>query len=206
MNEIDADKKQSADDFNNIVKPVIEKYCDAKIIHLEKLQGKLPLMLDHYFSTDALYIKDGKMFGVSSRIQRGKNYYGFSSRAERDSKTKTELQKHSDAIANDDYLPEITLQAYIVGDDLTIGMARTVDVVDYITKYKPRPIHTGKAEVGQATFYPVSWQDFQSKGYRLKIIHENKKSAITTVEKYDCKNEIAADYPPCYNLLEDKIT
>lgn len=174
---VDSDKKQSADDFNNLVKPAIEKYCDAKIIHTENLRGKLPLMLDREFSTDALYIKDGKMFGVSSRIQRGKNWRTFSIRSGRDSKNKTEFEKHSDAIANDDYLPEITLQAYIVDDDFTIGMARTVDVVDYITKYKPRPIHTGKAEVGQAEFYPVSWQDFQNKGYRLKIIHENKKVA-----------------------------
>ena len=175
-NQIDADKKQSADDFEKIVLPVIEKYCGAKIIHTENLRGKLPLMLDHYFSTDALYIKDGKMFGVSSRIQRGKNYYGFSSRAERDSKTKTELQKHSDAIANDDYLPEITIQAYIDGDDLTVGLANTVDVVDFIKKYKPQPKHTSKSKVGQATFYPVSWRDMQQKGYHLKIIHEKIKN------------------------------
>lgn len=180
MSKIDTDKKQSADDFNNLVKPAIEKHCGAKIIHLEKLNGALPLMLDRHFSTDALYIKDGKMFGLSSRIQRGKNWRTFSIRAGRDSKTKTEFEKHSDAIANDDYLPEITLQAYIVGDDLTVGLAHTVDVVDFIKKYKPQPIHTSKGEVGQAEFYPVSWQDFQSKGYRLKIIHENKKSATKT--------------------------
>lgn len=179
---IDSDKKQSADDFEKIVSPVIEKYCGATIIHLEKLQGKLPLMLDRHFSTDALYIKGGKMFGVSSRIQRGKNYYGFSSRAERDSKNKTELQKHSDAIANDDYLPEITLQAYIVGDDLTVGLANTVDVVDFIKKYKPQPKHTRKGKVGQAEFYPVSWQDFKKKGYHLKIIHEKIKTPSNKTE------------------------
>lgn len=182
LKAIDSDKKQSADDFENLVKPVIEKHCAAEIIHLEKLQGKLPLMLDRHFSTDALYIKGGKMFGLSSRIQRGKNYYGFSSRAVRDSKTKTEFEKHSDAIANDDYLPEITIQAYIVGDDLTVGLANTADVVDFIKKYKPRPIHTSKGKVGQAEFYPVSWQNFKKKGYHLKIIHEKIKTPSNKTE------------------------
>ena len=175
---VDSDKKQSADDFNNLVKPAIEKHCDAQIIHLEKLNGALPLMLDREFSTDAICIKGGKMLGLSSRIQRGKNWQTFSIRAGRDSKKKTEFEKHLDAIKNKKYLPEITTQAFITDDDLIIGIARTIDVIDFITKYKPIPKHTGKSEVGQATFYPVSWQDFQNKGYRLKIIHENKKAVI----------------------------
>lgn len=178
MSKIDVDKKQSADDFYNLIRPAIEKYFGANIIHLEKLDGKLPLMLDRFFSTDALCIKGGKMVGLSSRIQRGRNWNGFTIRAGRDSKTKTEFEKLSDAITNNKYLPEIISQTYITDDDLIIGVARTADVIDYITKFKPKLIHTCKKEVGQADFYPVAWQDFKSKGYRLKIIHENKKSAI----------------------------
>ncbi len=173
---IDSDKTQSADDFEKIVLPVLEKHCGAEIIHTEKLRGELPLMLDRYFSTDALYIKNGKMFGLSSRIQRGINWRDFSIRAGRDSKNQTEFEKHSDAIKKKKYLPEITTQSFISDDDLTIGIAQTADVIDYIEKYKPTPIHTRKGEVGQAIFYPVSWQDFKQKGYRLKIIHEKIKN------------------------------
>lgn len=181
MSKIDIDKKQSASDFNNLVKPAIEKHCDATIIHLENLGGKLPLMLDRFFSTDALFIKGGKMFGLSSRIQHGKNWNDFSIRAGRDSKKKTEFEKISTAINEKKYLPEITTQAYITDDELTVGICQTTDLFAYLQKYKPKTVHTTQSEVGQAEFYPVSWQDFKSKGYRLKIIQEKiKKSTART--------------------------
>lgn len=178
MNVIDKTKKQSADDFYNFVKPALEKNCGAQVVSLEKMQGKLPLMLDREFSTDALFIKNGKMFGLSSRIQHGKNWQTFSIRAKRDSGTKSEFEKHSDAIKKQTYLPELTSQAYFTGAAFTVALVRTKDILDYIKRHNPTPIHTGKDEIGQAAFYPVSWQDFQAKGYHLKLIHENKKSVL----------------------------
>lgn len=177
MKTTDADKKQSAEDFQKFVAPAIEKYCDAKVISLENLRGKLPLMLDQQFSTDALYIKNGAMCGLTSRIQRGKNWRTFTIRAVRDNLRKTELQKHSDAMKNGEYLPELTTQTYINDTEITIGIARTADILDYIKKNKTQAKHTNNTLDGQATFLCVSWDDMQQKKYKITIICEKIKSA-----------------------------
>lgn len=173
----DADKKQAAEDFQKIVAPALEKHCGAEVISLENLRGKLPLMLDQQFSTDALYIKNGRMYGLTSRIQRGSNWGTFTIRAVRDTGARTELQKHLAAIKKGSYLPELTSQSYINGTEITIGIARTADILDYIKKNKTQAKHTKPTLDGQAEFLCVSWHDMQQKGYPLKIINETKKSA-----------------------------
>lgn len=182
MKTVDTDKRQSADDFNNFVKPAIEKNCAAQIISLENLGGKLPLMLDRQFSTDALYLKGDKMYGVSSRVQRNQNWQTFTIRAERDSNARTELQKHSDALAKGEYLPEITVQTYINDGEITIGIAWTADILDYIKKNKTQAKHTNNSLDGQATFLCVSWYDMQQKKYKLTIIHEKIKTPSNKTE------------------------
>lgn len=182
MKTTDKDKRQSADDFQKMIAPVIEKHCGATVIPIENLRGKLPLMLDRQFSTDALYFKGDKMYGVSSRVQRNQNWQTFTIRAERDTGKKTELQKHSDAFAKGAYLPEITVQTYINNGEITIGIAWTADILDYIKKNKTQAKHTNNSLDGQATFLCVSWYDMQQKKYKLTIIREKIKTPSNKTE------------------------
>lgn len=68
--------------------------------------------------------------------------------------------------------PYLTLQAFINSeskDILSLAIARTADVIDYVEKGFAEEKHTGYSQVGQAAFYVLHWGDMQRKGYKVLV-------------------------------------
>ena len=172
----DSDLKDSAYDFLKVVFPAMveQGFLSGELIPVESVTtSEMTRRLDMLSGIDSWAIKepDG-ITGIASRVQWGwKPFNTFTIRKSRLSGVSTELEKRQRAIeSNGQYLyPYWTVQAYLTqvhGQLLTIGMARTMDVVEIITKYpnKERPTKDGGAVFGYC-----EWDMMQFEGYDVKI-------------------------------------
>ncbi len=70
-----------------------------------------------------------------------------------------------------------TMQLYVNTDDepLSIGIARTADIMDFIDKGYARSGHTGYDQVRQATFFICDWSRMQDEGYAVRTWHKDEQ-------------------------------
>lgn len=159
-------------------RPIIANLLNGgEIIPVEGDDNEVCKLLDMTCGTDYLqaYKDKGLVWGVASRIQtvkRGfKPYNTFTVRKARETGATTEYEKRAYAIKHGGVYPFLTMQAYVDENDdfLSVGIARTTDIMEFVEKGYARQNHTGKHQIGQAAFYVCRWDEMVSKGYKVLI-------------------------------------
>lgn len=164
-------------------KPYIENFlCAEKLLRCEGRVNIIPKHLDTCCGIDMIMVNDsnGVSHGVGCRVQYDKNqlikYKTFTIRKARESGAKTEFEKLNDAINENGLYPTYFLHIYADNESNMninrMAIARTVDIINYIKRERPAPIHTRMDQNGQAWFYPVDWWEFMKKGYEIKTSPE----------------------------------
>jgi hypothetical protein len=156
-------QRQAVNDFD-IIKPILNKIGFSGEFYLvEGDNHPLAKSLDTLSGIDTWYFHKSKWCrGMASRIQRdGKDWSSFTVRRA------TEFYKRSNAIKNNFLYPYYTMQAYIVdGIVSSLAIAKTKDVISYITKYKV-PVKQNSDDGNE--FYIVFWDDMVKAGFNIKI-------------------------------------
>jgi hypothetical protein len=164
-------------------RPIIAELLNGgEIIPGEGDDNEVCKLLDMTCGTDYLqaYKDKGLVWGVASRIQivrKGmKPYNTFTVRKARESGVSTEYEKRAYAIEHGGVYPFLTMQAYVDENEnfLSVGIAKTTDVMEFVEKGYARQNHTGKHQIGQAAFYVCRWDEMASKGYKVLIWQMNR--------------------------------
>ena len=168
---------QTKSDFEKIIKPIFENlFTKSSFLSLENVNNPACKWLDTSAGVDLLIKHNEKLFlrTVASRIQRtDKDWKTFTIRLERDNGTMTEYEKKMTAFRHGGVLPTLTYQAYISKDDgklISLGIAWTVDILDYTKSNEIETRHTGDEQIGQAKFYYIKWADFK-KFFTLQTVY-----------------------------------
>ena len=191
--------KQSAEDFQNYVLPILKELYYGRIFkQVENTDKDISEYLDIYAGIDILMIhpKEKSIIGIASRIQRGFCWNTFTVRCGRESGSMTEFKKRTVNMKNEGLFPALTLQAYVEPHDKKLlGMAiiRTVELWEYIEKENPPIKQTGLDQYGQASFYVVSWNGLRRKNYPITIVTPRGDGFIA--KRHDIEKPINNPYP-----------
>lgn len=160
-------------------KPIIAKLLNGgEVLRVEGEDNDVCKMLDQTCGTDYFQVYKGKniVWGVASRFQRipsGRDPYNtFTIRKERESGGKTELEKRKYAIEHNGVYPFLTLQAYyrdVDGEIMSLGIAKTTDVMKAAESKMASERKTGEDKIGQAVFICVKWSDMIRNGMDVRI-------------------------------------
>ncbi|HEV7297777.1 MAG TPA: hypothetical protein VGN72_00305 [Tepidisphaeraceae bacterium] len=101
--------------------PAISKFLNAQVISINKHASSLEAMLDRRAGLDAVACFGGQVHGLGLRASHG-TYNNFTIRWRRSTGLATEFQKHK---AHTGLKPTITVQAYLDGSILSLGVAVT---------------------------------------------------------------------------------
>lgn len=173
------DLSNSTRDFKRLVAPILRRGMGGELIPVEgNTDDRLCTLLDTLSGIDAWHMRhDHGLRGIGSRIQwmpaESLPYNTFTIRYRRESGAMTEFEKRCQAIRGDGgwIYPHLTVHAYVrepalEGELLSLGIARTADVMDYITRYNPPTRKVAKD--GAAEFFCVNWGQYRKCGYEIK--------------------------------------
>jgi len=157
-----------------------------RIMCVEGSDDQVLQMLDMTCGIDYFHVYDNKglVRGVASRFQTtsgGRSYDTFTVRKERESGAMTEYEKRKFAMRRGGEYPYLTMQAYVDADSqdvVSIGIARTIDVFDYIDAGLAETRHTGSDKIGQASFWVVPWVRLAEFGRDVRIFKNGKYFAL----------------------------
>ena len=166
-----------------IARPIISELLKGGEIHpVEGDDNVICKLLDTLCGTDWFQVYENIKLvqGIASRTQVIRNglkpYNSFTVRKEIESGNITEYQKRRLAIDHGGVYPYLTMQLYVDSEDrpLSIGIAKTEDVMDFIDKGYARSGRTGYDQERQATFYICDWSRMQDKGYTVRTWHKDE--------------------------------
>lgn len=164
------DMRNSSMAFETLVWPSVLLWVGGgKLLQMESVRdSKFARILDIKAGIDGWQIHNDGMRGIASRIQKGDKIWNtFTVRMARDSGAKTEFEKRSIAIKTGRYIyPYLTIQAYVRtwdGPVLSIGMAKTSDIIEFIE----RGLNTLN-RTSNAIFAVCSWVKMESAGFKVK--------------------------------------
>lgn len=153
----------SAKAFRQII-PLAEQTLNGKIISIEQNDDQITKLLDTKCGVDGLLIHAKGVYGIAHRVGYDVAWNTFTIRVKDSSGAKTEI----DHLNSNGIKPYYHIQSYIKGDVLlSMAIARTIDIVDYISRYSP-PIKIASKSGDQFTI--IKWSDFAQAGYKIKII------------------------------------
>ena len=121
-------------------------------------------LLDKICGIDALSKDENIVYTLSNRIQYGQDWGSFTIRGKTGKGSdNTEYKKRKLAIENGGLYPEYIIQSYIDYDGslLSIGVAKTIDIIKYIDDKKPE---LKKNPRDGSLFYPVYWKNVKMVG------------------------------------------
>lgn len=143
--------------------PIIEQQLNGKIITIENVNEYTAQLLDTKCGVDGLLIHAKGVYGIAHRVGYNKDWSTFTIRVKDSSGAKTEI----DHLCSTGIKPYYHIQSYVKGDTiLSMAIARTNDIVDYIKKYSP-PVKVTPTSKDEFTI--IKWSDFEAAGYKIKI-------------------------------------
>lgn len=158
--------------------PIIRQLMNGgEIKTVEGDDNEICKLLDVTCGTDYLqvYKEFGLVQGVASRVQVIKDgfrpFNTFTVRKARDSGAVTEYEKRQYAIRHGGIYPYLTMQMYVGEDEsvLSVGIAKTTDIMDFVEKGYAKENHTGREQIGQAVFFVCKWSDMKDRGYKVLV-------------------------------------
>lgn len=172
---------RKAMDYVESARPIIEKLLrGGRLMAVEGSDNEVCRMLDLTCGTDYFQVYDerGLVWGIASRMQEidtaryKRPFNTFTVRKARASGVKTEYEKRRDAIMRGGVYPYLTMQGYVdkqTGELMSLAIARTTDIMDYVDAGMTDTKHTGAEQKGQAEFFVVKWDRFKQAGYGIKV-------------------------------------
>ena len=172
-----SDMRQSMNRVERARPIIAELLNGGEIIPVEGDDNEVCKLLDMTCGTDYLqaYKDKGLVWGVASRIQIVRSgmeqYNTFTVRKARESGASTEYEKRAYAIKHGGVYPFLTMQAYVDENEnfLSVGIAKTTDVMEFVEKGYAQTNHTGSNQIGQASFFVCRWNEMQNRGYKVQI-------------------------------------
>ena len=168
--EVQRDLQRSTSAFEKLIWPIVLPWIGGgELLQMENVtDSQFAKILDMKAGIDGWQIHSDGMRGIASRIQQGnKAWNTFTVRMFRMSGALTEYDKRSIAIETGKYIyPDLTIQSYIKtwsGPILSIGMARTADIITFIKLN----FHTIKRTTN-AGFAVCPWSKMQEHGFLVK--------------------------------------
>lgn len=169
--------QKSMNDSNSVmerIKPIVCKLLKSdKIFTVENVDNEVCKLLDVTCGIDYLEAAKDRVRGIANRIQWIKPnrlpYNTFTIRKGRESGADTEFKKRLEQIKSNGLYPYLTMHTYVesgTGLLLSLGIARTIDVIDYILTYNPKT-RESEDEHGRAWFYYCPWDDMTDKNYHV---------------------------------------
>lgn len=165
-------------------KPIIKQLLNGgEIQTVEGDDNEVCLMLDRTCGTDyfQIYEKTGLVWGIGSRFQPigngQKPWNTFTIRRSRDNGSVTEFAKRQYAIKHNGVYPYLTMHGYYNQDTreiISLAIAKTADIWEYIEKGLAKVQHTNSYQIGQSSFFIVNWREFERFGYKL-LKYEDEK-------------------------------
>ena len=180
---------ESREDFCRFVQKPLERVLGGRVVQTEGTD-ETGLLLDCRAGIDALLLHpDYGVFGIALRIQYDKNYETFTVRKKRESYHKTEFDKNKLAHMQHGITPKFTVQAYIdrANQKLLGGaVALTEDLILCIENGLCETRHTGRDQIGQASFYAIDWRTLEKNPIRKMWCELLKPSeTIFTKDNHD---------------------
>lgn len=158
----DASKKSAL--MFSLTIPFIERELGGKIINLELQDDQISKILDQKCAIDGLLIHTKGVYGLAHRVGYNYDWHTFTIRIEDSESSCTEINH----LKSTGLKPKYHIQSYIKGDVvLSMAIAKTEDLVDYIEKYDPK-IKTCSASGDK--FAIIDWYEFKSADYKIKIL------------------------------------
>lgn len=160
-------------------RPIISDLLNGgKLLAVEGSDDEVCKMLDLTCGTDYFQVYDstGLVWGIASRMQEidtarfSRPFNTFTVRKARASGVKTEYEKRQHAIKHGGVYPYLTMQGYVdkrTGEIMSLAIAKTTDIMEFVESGKAETRHTGASQAGQAEFYVVHWSGFETAGYKL---------------------------------------
>ena len=160
----DSKRAQDSAHIFNLTIPIIEQQLNGKIINVENSNESMAQLLDKKCGVDGLLIHAKGVYGIAHRVGYNKDWSTFTIRVKDSSGAKTEI----DHLTSTGIRPYYHIQSYVKGDILlSMAIARTNDILDYIKKYSP----TVKVNpISGDQFTIIKWSDFEAAGYKIKIL------------------------------------
>lgn len=156
---------KSAEDFDRLVRPVAARVLQGRFGIVEAdTTSEFARSLDIEAGIDMWFVRDGTgIRGVANRVQwTDRNWRTFTVRMSRKSGATTEYEKRLSAIEDEWLYPVLTMQSYVSEDRqrlLGFGVMRTRDLMQFVTDGIGYSRRTGPAQIGQAEFWVVKWDD-----------------------------------------------
>lgn len=162
-------------------KPVISELLHGgELLAVEGSDDAVCKMLDLTCGTDyfQVYGDKGLVWGIASRMQEidterfPKPFNTFTVRKARASGAKTEYEKRQDAIKCGGVFPYLTMQGYVDKQTkglMSLGIAKTTDLMEFVERGYASERHTGRDQIGQATFYVAAWDKMRQTGYKVLV-------------------------------------
>lgn len=158
----DAGKKSAL--MFNLTIPLIERELGGKIINLELQDDQISKILDQKCAIDGLLIHTKGVYGLAHRVGYNYDWHTFTIRIEDSESSCTEINH----LKSTGLKPKYHIQSYIKGDVvLSMAIAKTEDLVDYIEKYDPK-IKTCSSSGDK--FAIIDWFEFKTAGYKIKVL------------------------------------
>jgi len=170
-NNVKQDMTDSATALELLIWPSVLPWVGGgELLQMESVNdSKFASILDMKAGIDGWQIHNDGMRGIASRIQRGdKAWNTFTIRMSRDSGVATEYEKRTVAIETGKYIyPYLTIQAYVKtwqGPVLSVGMAKTADIMEFIK----RGLNTTKRTTN-AVFAVCPWEIMVKNKFPVKV-------------------------------------
>ena len=178
--DVASDMSWSSSLFHNEVWPIIRPLVgNGDLLQMEgRPDIELANLLDQKSGIDGWHIHKNGMRGIASRVQVSnprRPYNTFTIRLSRRSGAKTEYEKRSLAISNENcqgwIYPFFTVQAYAAstqGPVISCGIAKTIDLFDYIARGLWDDCLPTRE--GDAKFYVCDWEMMRRSGYEVWVL------------------------------------
>lgn len=155
----------------NIIKRLLN---GGDLLPVEGSDDEVCKMLDLTCGIDYFHVyNNGLTWGVASRMQYNcdTGWNTFTVRTERESGAKTEFEKRKFAIQHGGEYPFLTMQGYFDKNEnvISLGIAKTIDVMDCVDKGVGYYQHTKNDKIGQAKFYVIPWENMMKSGYKVLV-------------------------------------
>lgn len=169
---------RNLEDMRRYKSEIIRILGASDLIACEGDESEVAKHLDISCGIDYLFVSRNSTltYGIGCRMQDdgqfGKRYKTFTIRKERKSGHITEFEKRKAAIEKGGLYPYLTLHAYIdrTRDRIDrMALAKTAEIMDYIEKGLADEGHTGKAQIGQASFWVIDWDKYRESGRSIFV-------------------------------------
>lgn len=184
------DLKKSAEYVKRYEYTILKLLNASKLIACENKDDEVAKLLDRSCGIDYILVsEDGHTSrGLACRLQEDRfneKYRTFTVRRSRDSGVETEYKKKKKAIEGGGLYPSLTLQGYIDTENDRIdrlAVVRTEELIDYCENDRPDIRHTGRGNVGQASFYVVDWDRYRASGRWILIAERGEEKGESKTE------------------------